>query len=146
MVATKKESNRERLEKILLESDGRDFQSCGGYRILSYQIQSLLENNQKEHKRLEDEMRNLEQRSDENDNKIIEKLDKLIEKIDSNKKDGNDRAIGTESRLSSLETSMKGMSSYLKWISRSVILGVIMFIAENIGLIDWIENILQNIF
>ena len=145
-MAEAQRNKKEELEKILLESSSSDFMSCGGYRILSYQIQSLLENNQIEHKRLEEEMSKLEQRSDENDGKIIDKLDKLISTINENKKDGNDRAIGTESRLSSLETNMNMMSSYLKWISRSVILGVIMFIAENIGLIDYIKEVLQSLF
>ena len=140
------ESKRDRLERVLLDSDGKDFQSCGGYRILSYQIQSLLENNQETHRKLEEEMKKLEEKSDENDNKIIDKLDKLIDKIDDNKVDGNDRAIGTESRLASLETSMRGMSSYLKLISRSVLFGIVLFLLENIGLINWVKSILQDLF
>jgi len=41
---------------------------------------------------------------------------------------------------------MRGMSSYLKLISRSVLFGIVLFLLENIGLINWVKSILQGLF
>lgn len=139
-------TEKEKLEEVLLNSSDRDFHGCGGYRINAYQIQSLLESNQVEHKKLQNEIEKLEEKSDKNDLEIMNKLDSVMIKLDANKDDGNKRAMETEKRLTSVETLMKLMSGYLKWINYSILFGVFIFIIENIGMIEYIKNMIKSIF
>jgi len=153
----KKTKDMEDLEDVLLHSDDRDFQHCGGYLLLSHQISSLLKNNQREHGILVNKIKKLETESKEGDDKILESLEKintnfdrsihlLSEKIDQNKHSGDGRALGTESRLSSLETLTKEMKKEFTWTKRVVVGGMITIVLNYLGALEPIKIFFQSLF
>lgn len=131
---------RESIEDMITNTNDNDFTNCPGYMLNGHQLTNLMENNQKEHKELRASIERLELESNANDKKILDAVENLNEAISENKKSGDDRAVSTEGRLSSLETATKGMSDYMKWLLRTVVFGVFIFIVNQVGIIDWIKT------
>jgi uncharacterized protein HemX len=129
------------IENILTKADDKDFSNCGGYLILGHQIQSLLEHNEESHSMLKEQLDRLEETSNQEDKKIIDKLDGLQRSMSENKEDGNRRALNTEKRLVKLETEVGGISDSMKWLIRTVLFGIFLFFIQQIGLISYIKGL-----
>jgi len=124
-----------RLQQIILESENNDWVSCTGYRLLSHSMESFVK-----------KMDEIRDESQSGDKQILDKLDSISDTICLNKDDGNDRASSTNERIARLETSVATMSDTMKWMIRTVFFGVGVFILQQIGVIEWITQLIKSIF
>lgn len=132
-----------RLEKVLEQSDGdTGFLRCGGYLITSHQLTNI-----------SDSIQAANEASEKADKQIFKALDEvkksvsdLDHKLDTNKQDGNKRASETETRLAVVESTVASMKDTLKWILRTVVFGVGVFILQTTGVIDFFRDFISGLF